>query len=251
MDSTGTIWAALDCDKEKAMDVADKVGLHPAIRGFKVNRLVDQEVFRPDGERRLFEALDFYGKDVWADLKLIDIPVTVANRIAPYFDDEKVNYITVMAKGGIKMMMDAVEAGKHGSIHAEIRKIGVSIIAVTELTSLSEEEVHLLSGQPARASVINLARMAVLSDVNNLVCSGKELAVLGSMPELAKLKKFVPAIKPAWSLSAGVDQKRVVTPEVAFKNGASALVIGRAIVDAEDPAEAVQRTADEIEAIEI
>ncbi len=123
------------------------------------------------------------------------------------------------------------------------------IIAVTELTSLSEEEVHLMSGQPAKASVINLARNAVLAGVRHLVCSGQELEVLAKRPELSCLDKFIPAISPVWSLGAGADQKRTATPEFALKNGATALIIGRAIVLAENPLEAVERTAAEIEAI--
>ena len=239
MDSTGRIWVALDTTKDKALEIAERVAGHPAVRGFKANRLVDQEVFRPDGDSRLFDVLASFGKPAWADLKLIDIPETVSGRIEPYVQAGGVGFITVMAKGEVDMMMAAVKAGGDR----------LSIIAVTELTSLSEEQVHLGSGNPAKASVINLARLAVLSGVKHLVCSGQELEVLAKRPELVSLVKFVPALSPAWSFGAGADQNRVTALATALKNGASAAVIGRVIINAKDPLEAIKMTAGEIEAI--
>ena len=249
MDSTGRIWVALDCAKDKALSIADKIGNHSAVLGFKVNRLIDQESFRRDGEPRLFEELTKHGKAIWADIKAIDIPETVAGRIAPYAESGLVQFVTVMAKGEIEMMMAAVKAGLGPVVSDEIIEVKTSIIAVTELTSLSEEQVHLGSGQPAKASVIQLARNAVLAGVVYLVCSGQELEVLAKRPELRGLKKFVPAITPVWSAGPGYDQKRVVTPELALKKGADALVIGRAIINADDPLEAVEKTAAEIEVL--
>lgn len=84
MDSKGTIWAALDTDKAKALQIAKVIASHPAIFGFKVNRLIDQEVFRKDGEPALFEELAQHGLPIWVDLKLFDIPRTVVERLMPY-----------------------------------------------------------------------------------------------------------------------------------------------------------------------
>ena len=85
--------------------------------------------------------------------------------------------------------------------------------------------------------------------MKHLVCSGQELEVLAKRPELVSLVKFVPALSPAWSFGAGADQNRVTALATALKNGASAAVIGRVIINAKDPLEAIKMTAGEIEAI--
>lgn len=241
MDVTGRIWVALDTDKKTALRVAKAVAGHPAIWGFKVNRLVDEEVFRQDGEPKLFEALAALKRLIWVDIKAHDVPRTVAGRIEPYVNSGMVNCISVHAKGEIEMMMAAVEACQEKAM----------IVAITELTSSSEEQVHLGSGHPAKASVINLARNAVLAGVPYLVCSTQELEVIKKRPELVSLRMFVPGITPVWKEAPPPDQKRVGTPEAALLAGAEKLVIGSAIVKADDPLEAVEKTAAEIEAIKV
>ena len=243
MDPKGKIWVALDTDKKRALEIAKAVGNHPAVYGFKLNRVVDQEVFREDGEPKLFEELSKYDRFVWVDFKFYDIPRTVVGRIEPYIASGMVNYLTVMAKGEVDMMMGATELVN--SLHANAH-----IIAVTELTSFLEEQVHLGSGHPAKASVINLARNSVLAGVKHLVCSSQELVVLSKRRELAVLDKFIPGITPAYKLGKDeFDQKRTGTPEFALSNGADKLVIGSAIVNADNPLEAVEKTALEIQDI--
>jgi orotidine-5'-phosphate decarboxylase len=239
MDSTRTIWVALDCPKPRALEIAEALGDHPAVRGFKLNRLIDAENFRAVGEKSLFKALTRYGKDLWADMKLHDIPETVSGRTEVYADSGWFKYLTVMARGDIPMMQAAVAAGA-GKIQ---------IIAVTELTSLSPKRVKDLSGLEPQASVLNLADMAVDAGVQCLVCSGLELPVVRATPKLTILDPFIPAISPAWTLGDQVDQKRTSTPEHVLLNGGKAMVIGRAIVKAENPLEALLKTVAEIEAI--
>lgn len=239
MDSKGTIWAALDTEKMRALEIAKIIAKNPAIFGFKINRLLDQEVFRKDGEVALFEELAKLGLPLWVDGKFHDIPRTVVERLMPYIQSGCVQFATVMAKGEVDMMMDAVSVmGDKGNI-----------IAVTELTSSSEEQVHLGSGHPSKASVIYLARLAVLAGVRHLVCSCQELGVLKERRELNILDKFVPGITPDWKGKNQPDQKRVGSPAFAFSGGASKVVIGGAIVNDDDPLGAVERTAEEIEAI--
>lgn len=238
MDSKGKLWIALDTDKTKSLEIVRKVGPAslPVIRGVKLNRSLDQEVFRLDGEPRLLQEIADLGLMAWADIKAMDVPRTVAGRIEPYALSGIVQYITVMAKGGIDMMMDAVKSA--GS--------KINIIAVTELTSLSEEEVHLGSGQPAKASVINLARLAVLAGVQYLVCSGQELPVIRKRSELKRLKPFVPGVNPSFA-SAGADQARTMTIIDALKQGAEAVVVGGLIVNAADPIDIIKRITQEID----
>ncbi|MDO8424667.1 MAG: orotidine 5'-phosphate decarboxylase / HUMPS family protein [bacterium] len=238
MDSKGKLWVALDADKAKSLEIIRKIG--PArlsvVRGVKLNRSLDQEVFRLDGEPRLFQEIADAGLAAWADIKAHDVSRTVAGRVEPYAQSGLVQYLTVMAKGEIDMMMAAVKAGGDK----------VKIIAVTELTSLSEEEIHLGSGHPAKASVINLARLAVLAGVQYLVCSGQELPVIRKRPELKALKPFVPGVNPSFA-SAGSDQARTMTIVDALKQGADAVVVGGAIVNAPDPVDVIKRIAQEIE----
>jgi len=240
MDSTGKIWVGFDCPKVRALEVAEAIGDHPAVRGFKLNRLIDAENFRGVGELGLFKALTKYGKDLWADMKLHDIPKTVEGRTEAYINSGYFQYLTVMARGGKKMMEAAVAAAGDK----------LNVIAVTELTSLSGQDVLDLSGRDVISSVRYLADLAVDSGVKYLVCSGKELEALNAIPKLAGLLKFVPAISPAWTLGDQIDQKRTATPEFVLTHDPNAtMVIARAIVNADDPLAAVRKTAAEIEAI--
>lgn len=244
MDTEGKIWIALDTDKAKALRIAEELGSSPAVYGFKVNRLMDAEIYRPKGEPRLLEELAQYKKKLWADMKIIDIPETVKGRVEAHAKSNLVGFLTVMARGGIPMMIAAIEAGK-----SEIST--TEIIAVTELTSLDEEEIHLASGHPAKASVIFLAQQAVLAKITYLVCSGLEMTVIRKRPELQSLELFVPAVRPIWyqeKTADQKDQKRTTTPIEVLKLGPSKIIIGRPIVNDADPKTALERTIAEIEA---
>lgn len=238
MEAKGKLWVALDTDKEKSLEIVRKIGPAqlPVIRGIKLNRSLDQEIFRRDGELRLLEEITGYGIAVWADLKLNDVPRTVEGRMVPYVQSGLVQYITVMARGEVDMMMEAVKTGGEK----------VNIIAVTELTSLSEEQIHLASGHPAKASVIYLARLAVLAGVQYLVCSGQELPVIRKRSELKGLRPFVPAVKPGFAV-AGKDQARTMTIVDALRQKADAVVVGGAIVNDPDPVDVIKRIDQEIE----
>ena len=160
----------------------------------------------------------------WVDLKLNDIPQTVKNR-ALAVKNAGGDIITVMANGEIEMMMAAVETG-------------LEVYAVTVLTSLSEEQAQLIYGQPAKAAVLHLARLAKLAGVHGIVCSPQEVAVLASRPELKGLKFITPGVR-----SPGADeqdQKRVGTHLATFRGGANHLVVGREITTAADPAVALE-----------
>lgn len=239
--SDKTIWVALDCEKSLAIQIADAIGDHPAVRGFKLNRLVDAENFcRRKEEQALFASLTRFGKDLWADMKLVDIPATVEARAAVYAQSGYFRYLTVMANGGLEMMEAAIKGGGDQ----------LNIIAVTVLTSISPTECVALTGKNPQEMVPQLANLAFDAGVRHIVCSGQEVRTFSGDNRLKQLQAFIPAISPAWTLGDQVDQKRTSTPQFALANGAQALVIGRAIINAKDPLEAVQKTADEIDAIE-
>lgn len=167
--------------------------------------------------------------EVFLDLKLHDIPATVAGaaravaRLRP-------SYLTVHATGGPAMIKAAVEAAPD-----------TSIAAVTVLTSLDERDLAGigLAGPPADA-VRRLAVLAVEAGATALVCSPQEAAtVRAEVGEGVTL--ITPGVRPHGSESQ--DQARVATPEAAMAAGADLLVIGRPITGAADPGAAAAAVA--------
>jgi orotidine-5'-phosphate decarboxylase len=217
------------------MDVSTEVTLLDLVRRlrgevgmFKVGK----ELFTSLGPRAV-ELIRGEGAKVFLDLKFHDIPNTVAGAVRAA-DSLGVEMLTVHASGGTAMLRAAVDAASDR----------LSVIAVTVLTSLDQEELHRvgLSGTPEEAAV-RLGRLAIENDAHGLVCSALELqklrSSLGPDPLLV-----TPGIRPAGS--AADDQARVATPRKAIADGADFLVIGRPITRAPDPAVAAEAIAGEI-----
>lgn len=238
MQPINKVFPALDCSIEQGLEIARAIASHPVIMGFKLNRTIDQLLYRKPSDPDVFEILGGLEKPIWLDAKFHDVPPTVAARIQPHVLAGYVRYITVMAKGEVDMMMDAVAAAGDQ----------VSIVAVTELTSNTEEQVDLGSGHSPKASVINLARNAVLSGIRHLVCSPQELPVIVKRRELACLTPFVPGISVGGKTGEG--QSRVGTVTSVLEVCPRAVcVIGTAFTKAQDPLEVANQIAEEIEAI--
>lgn len=161
------------------------------------------------------------GVQVFLDLKLHDIPNTVAGA-ARAVARLKPAILTVHAAGGPAMIRAAVEALPD-----------TRIAAVTVLTSLSAADLHGigLEGSPDDA-VRRLATLAVGAGAQALVCSPREVAAVRAEvgPDITLI---TPGVRPAGS--ATQDQARVATPERALADGADLLVIGRPITGAADP----------------
>jgi orotidine-5'-phosphate decarboxylase len=169
------------------------------------------------------------GRDLFLDLKLHDIPNTVAGAaravagLAPA-------YLTVHASGGAAMVRAAAEA------LPETR-----ITAVTVLTSLSEEDLKAVGlAGPALDAVRRLAVLSVDAGARALVCSPWEAAALRAEvgPEIHLV---TPGVRPAGAALG--DQTRVATPEQALADGADLLVVGRPITGAADPGAAAAAIA--------
>ncbi len=173
------------------------------------------------------------GLDVMLDLKLHDIPNTVA-RAVEAAAKHGVQFLTVHAQGGPAMLRAAVEAAPDD----------MTILAVTILTSLSNDDLHLMGMSPdTEVMAGQLASMAWECGVRGFVCSPLEVAALRqSLGSDAIL--VVPGIRPADSEKQ--DQARVATPGDAVKNGASYIVVGRPIREAKDPVRAARMIAEEI-----
>lgn len=222
---TRIIVALDDLSIDDALSLAKKLSEEDVV--FKVNDLLD------DKGPEIIAALGEYG-GVMADPKLHDIPNTVKNRIKKYVIHAP-DLVTIHASGGIPMMKAAVE-----------NRGDSSILAVTVLTSLSDDECNAIFGCSAKDKVLQLVGDAVSAGVQGIVCSPKELEFLSEVDEFKNLIKVTPGIRPCWNLTLKDDQSRVMTPYNAARKGADYIVIGRPIVQAKDPVEAVRKTKEEI-----
>ncbi len=177
------------------------------------------------------------GADVFLDLKLHDIPNTVAGGVRSLLPLAP-KLMTIHASGGAKMVAAAVEAA------AQAGEARPKILAVTVLTSFDAAglaETGVSGGTSQQ--VLRLARLALGAGADGLVCSAHEIAILrdafGKKPLLV-----VPGIRPAGTALG--DQARVMTPEQAVEAGADYIVVGRPITGAENPAEAARAIAESI-----
>ena len=213
----------------QALELVDRLG--GACRWFKVGL----ELYLAAGNS-IVEALKNRGFSVFLDLKLHDIPNTVASAVRSVAG-LGAGLLTVHASGGPVMLKAAAESAAHV-------EHGPTLLGVTVLTSMDGDQLHSVgvTGTPA-AQVLRLGRMARASGIHGLVCSPEEVGelrqALGTQAILV-----TPGIRPAGS-SVG-DQKRIATPAAAIAAGASYLVVGRPITQAADPAAATQSILDEI-----
>ena len=172
------------------------------------------------------------GLPIFLDLKLHDIPNTVAKAVEALAPIAPA-VLTVHAAGGRAML----EAAKAAAL-PQTRIVGVTVLTSLDESDLAEAGV---SGSPSD-QVRRLAELAQSSGIDGIVCSGAEVAVArAAWPEGYFV---VPGLRPAGS-DAG-DQKRVVTPRRALDDGASMLVIGRPITGVDDPARAIAAIAAEL-----
>lgn len=181
------------------------------------------------------------GYPVFLDLKLHDIPNTVAKGIES-LSRLGVDFVTLHASGGRTMMEKAREAAEKGATGFRRMKL----LAVTQLTSTDERMLHeeLGIGEPLDESVQRLAALAHHSGMDGVICSGLEVQKVKKVtsPEFLAV---TPGIRPAGS--SAHDQKRMVTPVEALKNGADYLVVGRPVTQAPDPKKAFQKLIENIQ----
>jgi len=174
------------------------------------------------------------GAKIFLDLKLHDIPNTVAGAVASA-TKLGVDMLTIHLSGGDAMIRAAVDNANQE----------LTILGVTVLTSINEETLGSIGvTEDIEKQVARLAMLGVQCGVGGLVASPREATTLrNKIPDHVKI--VTPGIRPAWA-TAG-DQKRTTTPRAALDAGADYLVIGRPIVADPDPAAAVQRVIAEIE----
>ena len=166
------------------------------------------------------------GFKIFLDLKLHDIPNTIHETILG-FNDCKIDMLTVHLSGGEEMLKKAMLAGK--SINAKV--IGVSI-----LTSLDEEDSLALFNNKLENQISNLFKIAVKANVDGIVCSPHELEIANIILS-SHLIKITPGIR---DIKVEDDQARTMSAKEAMKMGASFLVIGRPITQAQDISQALK-----------
>ena len=214
------IFVALDTpDLDRARTLAQKVRHH--VGGIKLGL----EFFCAHGPSGI-RAMEEIGLPVFLDLKLHDIPNTVAKAVQALHPLHPA-ILTVHASGGRAMLEDAKAAAPSGT----------KVVAVTMLTSLDASDLSATGVQgSAHDHVVRLAGLAQEAGIDGIVCSGAEVAAAKALWPHGFF--VVPGVRPA-DAAVG-DQKRVVTPRAALDAGASSLVIGRPITQAEDPDQAAR-----------
>jgi orotidine-5'-phosphate decarboxylase len=204
---------------DKALALATRIKHH--VGGVKLGL----EFFCANGHHGVHEVAKL-GLPIFLDLKLHDIPNTVAKAVQALNGLEPA-ILTVHAAGGRAMMEDAkAAAGAH-----------TKVVAVTVLTSLDDHDLNRI-GVPddPHAQVERLAALAREAGLDGIVCSGHEVKAAHKAWKDGYF--VVPGLRPAGGNNA--DQKRIVSPRRARDDGASVLVIGRPITGAENPDDAAR-----------
>ena len=224
-----SVIVALDVpDSEQALELIGR--LDGLIQWFKVGL----ELYLYEGNN-VVDAIRGKGYSVFLDLKLHDIPNTVAGAVRSA-SRAGAQMLTLHAGGGPAMMAAAAEA-------AAGLPSAPKLLAVTVLTSMDQAQLQAVgvSASPAE-QVLRLARTGWDAGIRGFVSSAEEVAAMRrSFPEATLV---IPGIRPAGS--AAGDQRRVATPAAAIAAGADYLVIGRPIMQAADPAKAAAAILKEI-----
>jgi len=214
-----------------ALDVptaADACRLADQLRPLGVGFKIGMELYYAEGAEVL-RRIQTDDNPVFVDLKLHDIPNTV-HRALSRLKEQGVRFVNVHAQGGLAMMQAAKEAAGD-----TITVIGVTLLTSLDETALSQQLKVPLS---IRDYVGHLAGQGQLAGLDGVVCSAAEAATLRQAcgPDFLLV---TPGIRPA-DAAVG-DQKRVVTPQQALRNGANILVVGRPITGDPDPVAATER----------
>lgn len=190
------------------------------------------ELFMAGDYFELIEWLKKRGKKIFADLKFFDVPETVARAVRA-LSAHGVEFATVHGNDAI---MEAA-AKARGNL---------KILAVTVLTSLDQGDLRDLGFEcDVQRLVLSRARRALALGCDGVISSGLEVPALRREID-EKLLVISPGIRPVENRPTD-DQKRVVTVEQAFLNGADYIVVGRPIRDADNPREAAEKVQAQIE----
>lgn len=221
----------MPCDLILALDVetrGEALGILEPLKGRLRWVKIGLQLFTAHGPDLVREVGEM-GFRIFLDLKLHDIPNTVAKAVAS-IAPLPVGMLTIHTSGGREMMAWARKAQADNA--PELLLLGVTVLTSLDTAAIRETGVP----DPAADQVSRLAKLAVDSGLQGLVCSPQETAALrGILPPGVKL--VTPGIRPAGS--SADEQKRVMTPADAAAAGADYIVVGRPILKAPDPGAAV------------
>jgi orotidine-5'-phosphate decarboxylase len=225
--ATDKIIVALDvATKEKALELVKE--LHNQISFFKIGL----QLYTAEGPE-IVRAVLATDARVWLDLKLYDIPNTVA-RAVESANNLGVHMLTIHLSGGSEMIRAATAA----------RANNMLLVGVTVLTSATEQTLREIGvAGKVDDQVSRLARLGVEAGIDGVVASPHEIKKLRA--EFGdKIKIAVQGIRPTWAEPG--DQKRFMTPREALEAGADYIGIGRPITVHPQPSEAVRKILEEI-----
>ena len=224
-----TLIVALDFPAAaEALELVDR--LEGLVQWFKIGL----ELYLAEGNN-VIEQVRSRGYSIFLDLKLHDIPNTVAGAVRSAAKTGA-SMLTVHASGGPAMLAASQEAAADSST-------SLKLLGVTVLTSVDQAQLSAVGISSSPAEQVNrLAAMAYEAGIRGFVASAEEVSSLRTAHQDATL--VIPGIRPG---GTGVgDQKRIATPASAIAAGADYLVIGRPITQAPAPAAAAQAILDEI-----
>lgn len=224
------VMVALDVEsREKALDLASRLA------GSGCWLKVGMELYAYAGLAIVRELKDL-GFPVFLDLKLHDIPTTVAKTVTALVAGGA-DMLNIHCSGGYDMMARAAEAARRAG---RAKGISPKLVGVTVLTSMGQDQLRneLSVTRPLREQVVALAGLARKAGLDGVVASAQEGPDLRQTlgPDFLLV---TPGIRPVWS--AANDQARVLTPRQALATGSSYLVIGRPVTQNADPRAALER----------
>lgn len=227
---------ALDVDtleeaREMILELKDYVGI------FKIGL----QLYTQNGNE-IIEFMNKNGLEYFLDVKLLDIPNTVA-KASENIVKRGASFFNIHTLGGVEMMKQCVQSANATALALD--KKPPLILGVTVLTSISDEvlQKELDIDKNASNFALKLAKLAKDSGLGGVVASTWEAR---KIKEICgdDFKVLCPGIRPEWSLKN--DQQRAATPRAAIQEGADFLVIGRAVTSADDRVKAMEMIYDEI-----
>ncbi len=209
-----TIFVA--CDSSK-LDHIKRIIKNTKTKKFKIIPKFGLQFFYSKNGRKFLEK---YNKDFWLDLKINDIPQTALSAIESIKDLKKCRYITVHANGGIEMLKAIKKKTKQ--TNKNLKVLGVTIL--TSLNNKSLKEIGYT--KVIEQLVLKQAGLIKKSGCDGIVCSAQEAKLIRK--RFKNLFIVTPGIRlPGDDVN---DQSRVMTPNEAFKNKVSGIVIGRSLI---------------------
>ena len=195
------------------------------------------ENYLRDGKSSIEEIRKLSDCEIFLDLKLHDIPATVAGACRSVADLNP-KFLTVHASGGAEMINEAVKTLPN-----------TLIVAVTILTSIDVVNLQNIGYKKSpKESAVNLAKLAVEAGARAIVCSPQEVSEIRKNVD-AQIVLITPGVRPKGS--SANDQQRIATPEEALRSGANLLVIGRPITGSDNVGEAAKVICEEVNNVKL